>query len=103
MRLLVAGGAGFIGSHLVDRLLQREDCLELLVADNFWTGRRSTLSHITDARLRIVESNVESTGDMGHFEEIYHLASPASPPWYMNEPLRTIKANVLGALRLLEL
>jgi nucleoside-diphosphate-sugar epimerase len=102
MRVLVAGGGGFIGSHLVDRVLLRDDCTELFVVDNFWTGRRSNLSHITDARLRILETDVERLGDIGLFDEIYHLASPASPSWYMEEPLRTVKANVLGALRLLE-
>ncbi|MEZ0167932.1 NAD-dependent epimerase/dehydratase family protein [Microvirga sp. TS319] len=102
MRILVAGGAGFIGSHLVDRLLLRKDCTELLVVDNFWTGRRSNLSHITDPRLRVLEADAERLPDVGKFDEIYHLASPASPPWYMQEPLRTIKANVLGALRLLD-
>jgi nucleoside-diphosphate-sugar epimerase len=102
MRILVAGGAGFIGSHLVERLLRREDCTDLLVIDNFWTGRRSNLTHIADTRLRIMEVDVEQLSDVGQFDEIYHLASPASPPLYMKEPLRTIKANVLGALRLLE-
>jgi nucleoside-diphosphate-sugar epimerase len=102
MRILVAGGGGFIGSHLVDRLLFRSDLSELLVVDNFWTGRRSNLSHIKDARLRILDSDVEILPDVGLFDEIYHLASPASPPWYMEAPLRTVKANVLGAFRLLE-
>ncbi|MBL0408246.1 NAD-dependent epimerase/dehydratase family protein [Microvirga aerilata] len=102
MRVLVSGGGGFIGSHLVDRLLLRDDCTELLVVDNFWTGRRSNLSHITDKRVRILETDVERLADVGLFDEIYHLASPASPPWYMEEPLRTVRANVIGVLRLLE-
>jgi nucleoside-diphosphate-sugar epimerase len=103
MRVLVAGGSGFIGSHLVDRLLRRFEITELVVVDNLWTGRRENLAHIRDNRLFFIEDDVEQLDDIGSFDEIYHLASPASPPWYMREPLRTIRANVQGALRLLEM
>lgn len=102
-RVLVAGGLGFIGSHLVDRLLKRTDLGELTVVDNLWTGLRENLAHVTDDRLRIVLDDIEQAALSGKFDEIYHLASPASPPWYMAEPLRTISANVLGAMRCLEL
>ncbi|MCP9626172.1 NAD-dependent epimerase/dehydratase family protein [Rhodopseudomonas palustris] len=102
VRVLVSGGAGFLGSHLVDRLLQREAVSALTVVDNFWTGRPGNLAHVRDGRLRLVEAAVEHFSSAGRFDEIYHLASPASPPWYMAEPLRTISANVMGAARLLE-
>ncbi|WP_448501130.1 NAD-dependent epimerase/dehydratase family protein [Sphingomonas sp.] len=100
--VLISGGAGFIGSHLVDRLLRRSDLDRLLVVDNFWTGLRRNLSHIDDPRLRIVECDVERFRSDDRFDEILHMASPASPPWYMREPVRTIKANVGGALNLLD-
>jgi nucleoside-diphosphate-sugar epimerase len=103
VRVLLAGGAGFIGSHLADRLLLRRDVTQLVVVDNLWTGRRQNLAHITDPRLTFIEMPLEQLADVGEFDEIYHLASPASPPWYMQEPLRTIRANVLGGLRALEL
>lgn len=100
-RVLVAGGLGFIGSHLVDRLLRRGDLSQLVVVDNLWTGLESNLDHVNDARLQVVIGDVETAPLDGLFDEIYHLASPASPPWYMGEPQRTISANVVGAMRLL--
>jgi nucleoside-diphosphate-sugar epimerase len=100
-RVLVAGGCGFIGSHLVDRLLRRADVRELCVVDNLWTGLHDNIAHIDDRRLHFVRSDVEQFRAGQPFDEIYHLASPASPPWYMAEPLRTISANVGGALNLI--
>jgi nucleoside-diphosphate-sugar epimerase len=100
--VLVAGGAGFIGSHLVDRLLRRNDVARLLVVDNLWTGRAENLAHIVDPRLAFIQADIEQTVFDETFDEIYHLASPASPPWYMKEPVRTISANVLGAMHMLK-
>lgn len=100
--VLISGGCGFLGSHLVDRLLMRTDISHILVVDNLWTGLRQNLLHIRDDRLSIEACNVESFSSSERFDEILHLASPASPPWYMREPLRTVKANVLGAINLLE-
>lgn len=102
-RILIAGGCGFIGSHLVDRLLKRRDIRELIVVDNLWTGLRENIAHSNDARLTFVHSDVEHFRTDSPFDEIYHLASPASPPWYMADPVRTISANVAGALNLLGL
>lgn len=102
-KVLVAGGCGFIGSHLVDRLLRRRDLREVVVVDNLWTGLRDNIGHIVDPRLRFVQADVESFACSDRFDEVYHLASPASPPWYMAEPLRTIRANVVGALNLVGL
>lgn len=101
-RVMVAGGAGFIGSHLVDRLLRRDDVSELLIVDNLWTGRLDNLAHIADPRLRTAVADIERVPLDGLYDEIYHLASPASPNWYMAEPIRTVSANVGGAMRLLD-
>jgi UDP-glucose 4-epimerase/UDP-glucuronate decarboxylase len=101
--ILLAGGAGFIGSHLADRLLRRRDVERLVVVDNLWTGLRENLDHIRDPRLSFVQSEVEHFRTSQMFDEVYHLASPASPPWYMQEPERTISANLLGAFRLRDL
>jgi nucleoside-diphosphate-sugar epimerase len=101
-RVLVAGGFGFIGSHLVDRLLRRKDLRECVVVDNLWTGSASNLAHVRDRRLRTIVGDIERTPLEGRFDEIYHLASPATPLWYMAEPLRTISANVVGAMRLFD-
>lgn len=103
MRVLLAGGMGFLGSHLADRMLLRPDLAELVIADNLWTGREKNLAHVHNARLRFVHTAFAEFNEPGTFDEIYHFASPASPPWYMQEPIRTIKANVLGGLRALEL
>jgi nucleoside-diphosphate-sugar epimerase len=102
-RVLVGGGCGFIGSHLVDRLLARRDVRELCVVDNLWTGLHDNIAHVHDPRLHFVHTDVEHFRTDQRFDEIYHLASPASPPWYMAEPLRTISANVCGALNLVSL
>jgi UDP-glucose 4-epimerase/UDP-glucuronate decarboxylase len=102
-KVLVSGGAGFIGSHIVDRLLKRNDMESLVVVDNFWTGVEDNLAGITDPRMHIARCDVEAFTTSEKFDEILHLASPASPPWYMREPVRTIKANLVGALNLVEM
>lgn len=99
-KLLVAGGAGFLGSHLVDRLIARNDVDQIVVVDNLWTGLRDNLAHIEDPRLKFEQADVETFSTDEKFDEIIHFASPASPPWYMREPVRTINANVAGALNL---
>jgi nucleoside-diphosphate-sugar epimerase len=101
-KVLVSGGCGFLGSHLVDRLLLRDDVELILVVDNLWTGRTKNLAHINDARLDFIECSVEKYAAKVRFDEIVHLASPASPPWYMRDPVRVIQANVHGALNLLD-
>lgn len=102
-RVLLAGGAGFLGSYLCDRILARPDVALLVCVDNLWTGSTENIAHIRDQRFRFERCDVEEFRSDVTFDEVYHFASPASPPWYMAEPRRTIAANLLGALRLLDL
>lgn len=101
--IIVSGGAGFVGSHLVDRLLARQDIAKLIVVDNLWTGDINNLSHISDLRLKIEIQDIEIFRSDIRFDEVYHLASPASPQHYSARPDKTISANILGAMRLKEL
>ena len=102
-KIVVAGGAGFIGSHIVDRLLARTDIETLVVADNLWTGILSNLEHIDDPRLKVEICDVEKFQSDILFDEVYHFASPAAPQKYASQPVRTISANIMGAMRLREL
>lgn len=101
--ILFAGGAGFIGSYLVERLLERRDVDKLVVVDNLWTGSKENLAHIRDPRLQTAFVPAEDFRSDTRFDEVYHLASPASPQAYASDPVRTISANVVGAMRLREL
>jgi len=102
-RVLVTGGCGFLGSQLCDQLLARPDLELLICVDNLWTGRKENVAHIRDPRFKKVFCGVEDFRSDHRFDEVFHLASPASPPWYMREPARTISANIVGAMRTLEL
>jgi nucleoside-diphosphate-sugar epimerase len=97
LKVLVAGGAGFLGSHLVDRLLTEGH--RVTVVDNFVTGVRANLDHARSNQLRVIDADVEET-PAGRYAEIYHLASPASPSAYERHALATIRANTEGTTRL---
>lgn len=101
MRVLVAGGAGFIGSHLCDSLVA--DGHEVVVVDNFVTGRAVNIEHLmADPRFALVTHDViEPLPDLGPLDQVFHLASPASPEGYMEHPIETHLVNSLGTLNLL--
>jgi dTDP-glucose 4,6-dehydratase len=103
MRLLVAGGAGFLGSHLVERLLAEGH--RVLALDNFVTGRRVNLERLAGCReLEVVEQDVvEPLAVDGPIDWVLHFASPASPPKYLERPIETLRVNAEGTRRLLEL
>ncbi|GBG72216.1 hypothetical protein CBR_g11148 [Chara braunii] len=100
-RVLVTGGAGFVGSHLVDRLLERGD--EVIVVDNFFTGRKeNVVHHLGNPRFELIRHDVVEP-ILLEVDEIYHLACPASPVFYKHNPVKTIKTNVVGTLNMLGL
>ena len=101
MRILVTGGAGFIGSHLVEYLLTQGH--EVLSLDNYFTGSKENLLHLRDhPRIEIIRHDVVNPL-MVEVDQIYNLACPASPVHYQFNPVKTIKTNVMGALNMLGL
>ena len=103
MRVLIAGGAGFLGSHLADRFLA--DGAEVIVLDNFVTGTRENLAHLSDhPRFRLMEQDViEPVAVPDQLDGVLHLASPASPVDYLKLPVETLLVGSIGTLRLLDL
>jgi UDP-glucuronate decarboxylase len=103
VRILVAGAAGFIGSHLTDKLLANGH--DVVGIDIFVTGRPVNVEHLRDhARFSLVEHDItEEWHPDGEFDQIYHLASPASPVGYMRNPILTHLTNSLGTYNLLRL
>ncbi|MBE7415851.1 MAG: SDR family oxidoreductase [Deltaproteobacteria bacterium] len=100
-RILVTGGAGFIGSHLCERLLK--DGSEVICLDNFFTGRKENISHlIGNPGFEIIRHDVIEPVLL-EVDEIYNLACPASPVHYQYNPVKTIKTNIMGALNMLGL
>lgn len=101
MRILVTGGAGFLGSHLCERLLK--DGHEVVCLDNFFTGRKGNIQHLI-GRIDF-EAVRHDVIDPMKFEvdQIYNLACPASPPHYQHNPIKTIKTSVMGAINCLGL
>lgn len=101
MRILVTGGAGFIGSHLIDRLMKAGE--EVICLDNFFTGRKHNLLHwMNSPNFELIRHDVTEPIRI-EADQIYHLACPASPVHYQYNPVKTIKTNVMGTMNMLGL
>jgi len=100
--ILVAGGAGFIGSHLCQRLLNSGH--SVICLDDFSTGRKSNIKNLKDNKnFKIIEADVRELPAINNIDEIYNLASPASPPAYQKDPIKTLMTGVLGTYNILQL
>jgi len=101
MRILVTGGAGFIGSHLCERLIGEGN--EVLCLDNFFTGRRENILHLLDnPRFELLRHDVTEP-ILLEVDQIYNLACPASPVHYQYNPVKTVKTNVMATINMLGL
>lgn len=101
MRVLVTGGGGFLGSHLVTELLKEEN--SVIVVDNFYTGKKSNLDHaIGNKNLEIIRHDVTEPFSF-EVDYIFNLACPASPYHYQKFPVQTIRTSIIGAINALEL
>ncbi len=100
-RILVTGGAGFIGSHLCEKLLNEGNYVICL--DNFFTGSKNNINHLADnENFELVNHDVTEEY-FTEVDQIYNLACPASPPHYQNNAIKTIKTSVMGIINMLEL
>lgn len=101
MRILVTGGAGFIGSHLCERLLKEGH--EVVCLDNFFTGRRENVYHLMDSkRFELLRHDIIEP-ILLEVDQIYNLACPASPVHYQYNPVKTVKTSVMGTINMLGL
>ncbi len=101
MKILVTGGAGFIGSHLIDRLMN--DGHEVICLDNFYTGhKRNIVKWLSNPYFELIRHDITEPIRL-EVEQIYHLACPASPVHYQYNPVKTVKTNVMGTLNMLGL
>jgi len=101
MRALVTGGAGFLGSHLCDRLLR--DGHEVVCLDNYFSGKRANIAHLRDhPNFELVRHDIVEP-ILLEVDRIFHLACPASPVHYQYNPVKTIKTSVMGTINMLGL
>ena len=101
MRILVTGGAGFLGSHLCERLIAEEH--DVICLDNFFTGRRENILHLLgNQHFELVRHDVIEP-ILLEVDQIYNLACPASPIHYQYNPVKTVKTSVMGAINMLGL
>lgn len=99
-RILITGGAGFLGSHLCERLLNNEEN-HILCLDNFYTGSMDNISHLSgNPRFEVIHHDIINP-IYPEVDEIYNLACPASPVHYQSNPIKTIKTNVMGTINVL--
>lgn len=100
-RILITGGAGFIGSHLCKRLLAENN--HVICIDNFFTGRRQNVNEfVENPHFELIEHDITEPIDI-EVNEIYNLACPASPPHYQYDPIKTMKTSILGMINMLNL
>ena len=101
MRVLVTGGAGFLGSHLIDRLMKQGH--DVICLDNFFTGHKRNIRHwIDNPYFELIRHDITEPIRL-EVDQIYHLACPASPVQYQYNPVKTIKTNVMGTMNMLGL
>lgn len=101
MNILVTGGAGFLGSHLIDRLLEQGH--DVICMDNYFTGSKANLAHLHQhPRLELMRHDVIDPFKV-EVDQIYNLACPASPVHYQHNPIKTVKTSVMGAINCLGL
>ncbi|MEL0119480.1 MAG: GDP-mannose 4,6-dehydratase, partial [Opitutae bacterium] len=101
MRILVTGGAGFLGSHLCKRLLEGGD--EVICLDNLFTGRRRNIvPFLSNPNFEFLRHDVVDSFKV-EVDQIYNLACPASPVHYQHNPIKTVKTSVMGAINCLGL
>lgn len=104
MKILVTGGAGFIGSHLIDSLLKQNH--EVICVDNFFSGRKENIVHHFDnSRFKLIMQDISEPFDykIKSLDRIYNLACPGSPVQYQFDPVKTLNTSVFGVQRMLEL
>ncbi|HEY9690398.1 MAG TPA: UDP-glucuronic acid decarboxylase family protein [Coleofasciculaceae cyanobacterium] len=101
MRILVTGGAGFIGSHLIDRLMKADH--EVICLDNFYTGHKRNIVHwLGHPNFELVRHDITEAIRL-EVDQVYHLACPASPVHYQYNPVKTVKTNAIGTMNMLGL
>ena len=101
MRILITGGAGFIGSHLTERLLREDN--EVIAIDNFFTGSRDNVKKFLDDKNYEVIRHDVTVPFFAEVDMIFNLACPASPVHYQRFPVQTLKTSLLGSINMLEL
>lgn len=100
-RILVTGGAGFVGSHLCERLLKEGN--EVISLDNYFTGKKANIIHLMDNKYFEVVRHDVTQPFFIEVDQIYNLACPASPIYYQYNPIKTVKTSVMGAINMLGL
>jgi len=100
-RILITGGAGFVGSHLCERLLKEGN--EVICLDNYFTGSKKNIEHLMDNHYFELVRHDITNPYMVEVDEIYNMACPASPVHYQYNPIKTIKTSVMGAINMLGL
>ena len=102
MKIIVTGGAGFIGSHLIDRLLERGD--SVICVDNYFTGQKQNIErHLKNPNFSVIEHDIVKPLEGIDADQIYNMACPASPIHYQYNPIKTVKTSTIGMINMLGL